>query len=120
MQGLKQELKGKRGPNGERLEEPERIRLAQLAEEERRGKRQWTTSTAKCIPLKTLKLIVKRLKDLTVQEYIFEHMHDVGMSIPVFPGNAPEAIYHHLDRNGDGVWSAGNSRTSCAGADHEI
>ena len=44
-----------------------------------------TEAPRRCIPLKTLKLIVKRLKDLTVQEYIFEHMHDVGMSIPVFP-----------------------------------
>ena len=69
----------------ERLEELERIRLAQLAEEERRRQAAVDNFDSECIPLKTLKLIVKRLKDLTVQEYIFEHMHDVGMSIPVFP-----------------------------------
>jgi hypothetical protein len=92
----------------ERLEELERIRLAQLAEEERRRQAAVDNFDSECIPLKTLKLIVKRLKDLTVQEYIFEHMHDVGMSIPVFPEETlREAIYHHLDRNGDGSLECG-------------
>jgi len=92
----------------ERLEELERIRLAELAAADARRQAAVDGFDAECIPLKTLKLVVRRLKDLSVQEYIFEHMHDAGMVVPVFPEQTlREAIYTHLDRNNDGSLECG-------------